>query len=109
MSLLSSGRVDDQTIRSGLEALIDKLDGECFAAKEIHDKGEGQANTYRTLFSKARAASALMVGFNANPFAAAGEAIYEASSALGIDDVEVLVYRLLADDRRAGRGNVQEC
>jgi len=66
--------VDD---KSKLEALVEKFDDEYFQAE---DSGAAEEE-YLQLFGKARAVSALLFSGGDDSFAAAAEAIYEASVA----------------------------
>jgi hypothetical protein len=77
--------------RRCLESLIEQLDNEYFDLAVAFDEGNASVSDYQKPFAKARAVSSVLRAFDADPYNAASEAIYEADAVTDEDDADVLV------------------
>ena len=96
---LKEGKFGDQTVIVRLEKLVEELDEQSFAEQHRFEWGEGDENTYRAVFSKARAANAVLLSFGDDPFEAAAETMYEAGAAVDLDEVRSIFRRIVAEKR----------
>jgi hypothetical protein len=71
-----------QRQRSGMEALVRRLDGEYFDLQEAAEKTRECADKCLRKFAQARAASAVLFAFGDDPYEASSESLYEAASAV---------------------------
>ncbi len=94
--LLEKGVVKDEQITTALEQLVGDLDDIYFAAEKRYISGQDKEQTYVALARRARAADAVLVAFNDDPFVAATWSTYEACAALGdVDEVQAVVTDVL--------------
>ena len=84
LETLADGRFGDSAIRAALEGLVEELDSAGFNARDEFEAGRGPWEEYSRAFARARAANAVWFALDADPAAAAAEAIYEAHAA--VDD-----------------------
>src|SRR5215472_11718691 len=56
LALLQEGQYDEPDVIEALGRLSDDLDGKYFEAQELYERGKQGPETYRLLFSQARAA-----------------------------------------------------
>ena len=98
MALLSleKERYDDASVTARLTALIDELDRKYFDAQERYEAGKGTQDAYRKAFQQARAVNAVLFAFDADPFVAEAESLYEVNAPVGMDAIGDVVQRVLA-------------
>jgi len=92
---LKSGSFGPGPVPSAIAQVVEALDNRYFQAQELFEAGQGEKATYQDLFAKARAASAVLFALGPDAFQAAAESVYEAVSALGIDEPRSVVSDIL--------------
>lgn len=96
LRLLKNGIYNDEGAVAALKRLADECDNRYLDAHDQYETGRGDEATYRELFGRFAAVSAVLMAFKDDPFEAVSEAIYEASAAIGLSEPESLARAMLS-------------
>lgn len=78
VEILERDEAIDSMLHNELESFVNELDEKQWDLQDALEEGKVDEATYITAFKEARAANAVYVAFNSDPFWAAADSVYEA-------------------------------
>lgn len=87
LHMLVAGKYEHGPVTVALQKLAEDLDIRYFKAEELYKEGKAGEEESREFFAKARAANAVLLAFEHDALDASAKSIYEATAAIGPDEV----------------------